>query len=66
MIVTAMQNAAAARHPATAPDILVSAVLNQVRLAMFRRGREAADRPPIVAKGSYLSQWWRTHVRRGR
>lgn len=62
-ILTAMQNAAAALHPATAPEILVSAVLNQVRLAMFPGRRATTSRPPVVADGSYLSQWWQTHVR---
>jgi hypothetical protein len=63
-ILATMRNAAAARRPATAPDILVSAVLNQVRLAMFPGRRAATGTPPIVAEGSYFSQWWRTHVRR--
>jgi hypothetical protein len=59
---TAMRAAAAAAHPVTAPDVLVSAVLNQVSLAMSpaRSGRAR----PVVAPGSYLSQWWATHVRR--
>lgn len=63
-ILKAMQDAAAAMHPVTAPDIVVEAVLNQVRLAMFPGRRAAAGGPPVVANGSYLSQWWRTHVRR--
>ncbi|TVY98956.1 hypothetical protein EAS64_42635 [Trebonia kvetii] len=63
-ILKAMRDAAAALHPATAPDILAAAVLNQVRLAMFPSGRLKADGPPVVAKGSYLSQWWQTHARR--
>jgi hypothetical protein len=63
---TAMQNAAAALRPVTAPDILVSAVLNQVCLAMFPGGRASTGRPPVVAEGSYLSQWWQTHVGRRR
>ena len=56
-ILTAMRNAAAALQPATAPDILVSAVLNQVRLAMFPGRRATTGSPPIVATDSYLSQW---------
>jgi hypothetical protein len=62
-ILTAMQSAAAARQPATSPEILVSAVLNQVHLAMFPGKRATTSRPPAVSEGSYLSQWWRTHVR---
>jgi hypothetical protein len=65
-ILTAMQNAAAAARPATAPDILVSAVLNQVGLAMFPRRPATAGDPPSAAQDSYLSQWWQTHVRRRR
>jgi hypothetical protein len=62
-ILKAMDDAAAAQRPATAPDIVAAAVINEVGLAMFP-GWRAADRPTIVAKGSYLSQWWRTHVQR--
>jgi hypothetical protein len=60
----AMQDAAAALHPATAPDILVSAVLDQVCLVMFPGRRPAAGSPPAVAMGTYLSRWWQAHVRR--
>src|SRR5262249_26528585 len=62
-ILTAMRSAAAAHDPVTAPEILVSAVLNQVHLAMFPGGRVAPSGPPVVSEGSYLSQWWQTHVR---
>jgi hypothetical protein len=63
-ILTAMQDAAAARHPAAAPEVLVPAVLDQVRLAMFPGPRTATSGPGVVSEGSYVSQWWRTHVRR--
>jgi hypothetical protein len=62
-ILAAMRNAAAASHPVTAPDILVSAVLDRVGRAMFPGRQTAEGTPPLVAKGSYLSQWWQTHFR---
>jgi hypothetical protein len=63
-IIKAMEDTAAARRPATAPDIVVAAVLNQVRRAMFPGRQPGAGGPPAGPQGSYLSQWWRTHVRR--
>ena len=66
VIMSSMQNAAAAVHPSTAPDIVVEAVLRQVRSAMFPGPRAAGEVSPVVPQGSYLSQWWRTHVRHGR
>jgi hypothetical protein len=57
-----MRAAAAAAGASTDAEIVVENAITQIRAAMFPYPSKSAV--PIVAPGSYFTQWWSQHVRR--